>query len=749
MVSRKLFGKFCFHLLPIYLIPIVSFLFPTLVFSNILHVPSQYSSMQEALMYASDWDTIFVAQGTYPGIRYIGTSESPEWITLMGSWWPNGTIITASPLNQDHNAFTVKNVCGWRITNFEIANCGDAIHPHGFTKGEIDHNYMHGMYMAYWSCAIEGDSLDGTSIHHNLVTDCDYGGFFIGRYNDQREIHIYNNTISNIYGYEGIQFLNGVPQNCVITNNIITNCAGQGVEFANCSQGNTQVSYNCIFMTNGPWQNVPNPGTGNIFVSPQFLMEPTIPEYYYLDEESPCIDTGNPHPYYNDPNGTRSDMGAFPSGLVFIDLEIEWTTGFPGDTVLVPINISDVTGLDVVSSEFVITFPDDDLELLSMTIPDSSLPFQAGWVLSYNEINGTIIGTIEGSTSLTGSGLYALMTYVLSESALPDSVWNICFNSALLNNGAYEPRTINGGIRLPFEILYGDVNLNSHVTLHDASLLFDYLTGGQELSFLQQHVAEVSDQMGITAYDGALITQYCFEQFPLFPVEGGIVEMYAEGILSIPETPVYAGEEAEIPVMVQNAINVAGAEMEVTLGGVPVVLTGIIGPGQGAWFSRVSGEYPDYDVFLGGSEAIHGNQQLCCLRIEIPDSLSGMFSILLSGMMLNETEIAGQEYREFNIQLAGVHGEETLIPEKFDFDSVYPNPFNPLTNLVFSIPTMSQVRLTIYNSLGQVVEVIESGMLPAGRYSRMWDATGYSSGIYIAELVAGANRQYQKLLLIK
>jgi hypothetical protein len=430
-------------------------------------------------------------------------------------------------------------------------------------------------------------------------------------------------------------------------------------------------------------------------------------------------------------------------------MEIEWVDAFPGDTVNVPITISDVTGLDILSSELVIIFPDDDLELLEMTIPEGSLPYQAGWSIDYSVLNGVIMASIGDHVSLSGSGLFAMMTYILGESVLPDTVWNVRFQSALLNNGAMVPNTTDGGIRLPGGIIFGDVDLNGHVTLIDASLLFSYLTGTEPLTPYQQFVAEVSGIEDITPFDGALITQHCFGQFELFPVEGGIVETYVEGTLTIPELSVVAGEELEVPIQVENGINVGAGRLEMTLSGEAVELQSIRGPDEGAWFSRYSGSYPEHTIYLGGSEPLNGNQVFFWLTFQVPDTASGMFSMQLADIMLNETEMPYQVYREITITGSAVPDGEIMIPEKFSFDPAYPNPFNPVTNLVFSIPEQSQVSLIIYNTLGQKIDVLESYQLPPGAYTRTWDATQFSAGIYFAELNTGSCHQIQKLVLIK
>ncbi len=78
-----------------------------------------------------------------------------------------------------------------------------------------------------------------------------------------------------------------------------------------------------------------------------------------------------------------------------------------------------------------------------------------------------------------------------------------------------------------------------------------------------------------------------------------------------------------------------------------------------------------------------------------------------------------------------------------------PNPFNASTGLEFTLTNNSEVSLRIYNSLAQLVDILESGILPAGSYTRIWDATQYASGVYFAELTVGSHRLVERLILIK
>lgn len=71
-----------------------------------------------------------------------------------------------------------------------------------------------------------------------------------------------------------------------------------------------------------------------------------------------------------------------------------------------------------------------------------------------------------------------------------------------------------------------------------------------------------------------------------------------------------------------------------------------------------------------------------------------------------------------------------LIPDKITLSQNYPNPFNPSTTIEFTLPTESNVKLSIFNSIGEVVDRLVSERKNAGRYEVVWNAQKFSSGIY-------------------
>jgi hypothetical protein len=89
------------------------------------------------------------------------------------------------------------------------------------------------------------------------------------------------------------------------------------------------------------------------------------------------------------------------------------------------------------------------------------------------------------------------------------------------------------------------------------------------------------------------------------------------------------------------------------------------------------------------------------------------------------------------------------IPTAFILYQNYPNPFNPTTAISFSLPYKSFVSLKVFDRLGREVSVVLSEELPAGGYSRQWNALGLPSGMYFYRLQAGSFTETKKLLLLR
>ncbi len=88
--------------------------------------------------------------------------------------------------------------------------------------------------------------------------------------------------------------------------------------------------------------------------------------------------------------------------------------------------------------------------------------------------------------------------------------------------------------------------------------------------------------------------------------------------------------------------------------------------------------------------------------------------------------------------------------ERFVLNQNYPNPFNPSTNISFNLPTSANVKLTIYNVLGQEVATLINGKaMTSGIHTVAFDASALSSGMYIYRLEAGSFTSTKRMMLIK
>ena len=79
----------------------------------------------------------------------------------------------------------------------------------------------------------------------------------------------------------------------------------------------------------------------------------------------------------------------------------------------------------------------------------------------------------------------------------------------------------------------------------------------------------------------------------------------------------------------------------------------------------------------------------------------------------------------------------------------YPNPFNPKTTIRFSIPVETEVRLNVFNALGQEAAEIINGRLKEGYHEVEFDAGSLTSGIYFYRLEADKFVDVKKMIILK
>jgi len=88
-------------------------------------------------------------------------------------------------------------------------------------------------------------------------------------------------------------------------------------------------------------------------------------------------------------------------------------------------------------------------------------------------------------------------------------------------------------------------------------------------------------------------------------------------------------------------------------------------------------------------------------------------------------------------------------PSEFALFQNYPNPFNPNTIIKFTLPVQTQVKLSIFNNIGQQVAEVVNGTLEAGYHEVSFNGSELSSGVYFYSIETGEFRAVKKMLLMK
>ena len=92
---------------------------------------------------------------------------------------------------------------------------------------------------------------------------------------------------------------------------------------------------------------------------------------------------------------------------------------------------------------------------------------------------------------------------------------------------------------------------------------------------------------------------------------------------------------------------------------------------------------------------------------------------------------------------------EGLIPIEYNIQNIYPNPFNPVTNITYGLPKNTQVKIEIFDISGRYVQTLINEFQISGYYSVNWRADNHPSGVYMIKMISGEYVSTKKLMLIK
>ncbi len=179
------------------------------------------------------------------------------------------------------------------------------------------------------------------------------------------------------------------------------------------------------------------------------------------------------------------------------------------------------------------------------------------------------------------------------------------------------------------------------------------------------------------------------------------------------------------------------------------------------------------DIDLGGGDGADNLGEPSSLRTDGSGEVSLFYSAIRRAAVRNETEtyrslILGFPFeaiasnvdrntvmlRALNFLIeygldATPEDQLVTLPSEYSLQQNYPNPFNPSTEIRFAVPQNSQVRIDVYNMLGQYIQQLVNGSYTQGSHSVVFDASGLPSGIYFYRMTTPNYNEQRKMLLVK
>jgi photosystem II stability/assembly factor-like uncharacterized protein len=119
-------------------------------------------------------------------------------------------------------------------------------------------------------------------------------------------------------------------------------------------------------------------------------------------------------------------------------------------------------------------------------------------------------------------------------------------------------------------------------------------------------------------------------------------------------------------------------------------------------------------------------------------------------------ESGNYSYKLVQVDFDGTRTESQVVsidisskPTEYALMQNYPNPFNPSTTIEYSIPSDGNVKITVFNSLGEAVKTLVNGYKQAGSYKINFNASTLSSGVYYYRMEAGSVIKVHKMILLR
>jgi hypothetical protein len=233
---------------------------------------------------------------------------------------------------------------------------------------------------------------------------------------------------------------------------------------------------------------------------------------------------------------------------------------------------------------------------------------------------------------------------------------------------------------------------------------------------------------------------------------------------SPPDTTVAPGGGSRLSIMIDDEVDIRTIDVRVAF---DTTIVRSLGGGDGALFTdsgfqlfsgfeqSAPGEWYGYTIIIGAGDFVMGPGELYYWDFEAVGEGVSPVTDVQSFMAANN----GSWYDDVTITATTITVADSVsavgdVPGIRSDLRLYPNPFNPRTEIFFDLAQSGWVELTVFDVRGRQVTVLHDGTAPAGEFKSSWnglDASGLAQpgGVYLFRMSTPAGRSVTKGVLLK
>ncbi|UCF06602.1 MAG: Ig-like domain-containing protein [bacterium] len=433
-------------------------------------------------------------------------------------------------------------------------------------------------------------------------------------------------------------------------------------------------------------------------------------------------------------------------------------SGTEGNTVLVPMTITDPSTFGIKSAEFTVTYNENDLTAIG-TSDAGTIAEAAGWSSSvYNVSDGRIDVSMAGTTDLAGPGVLVYIEFLIDDISYNKNV--TLYTTEGMFNEVYPPVHVNGNI-------YATALPTISITPDTKTIVV-----GDELQFsvsgsttpplnwgvTEPALADIDATGNLTALSSGATRVFVVDDVGATDTTSTIYicDLYVVA----PDETVHTVFPDAVPISPDRDVTGLGIySYEMTFSfnddAIEIESVTILGTLSEGWGTpTINTSVPGYITIVNaGSTPLAGSLPFFILNIEgLPGYEGYWIHIYFENVLFNEGEPCALTQDGTVRIITGV--DDHSIP-RMRLDQNYPNPFNPSTVIRYSLGQEGQARLQIFTLEGKLVRtLVDRYHDTAGPHEAIWNGFNnrggrVSSGVYFYRLEAHSNSLLRKMVLLR